>query len=76
MRAWSGGTGSFKLGANYVGPTLIAAEAQKEGYSQVLWLFGEKQELTEVGAMNFFVVFRTPDGGEWLPKPDQLEGRH
>ena len=62
MRAWSGGTGGYKLGANYVGPTLIADEAQQQGYAQVLWLFGEKNEVTEVGAMNCFLVFRDAQG--------------
>ena len=32
-----------------------AAEAAAKGYSQILWLFGENDEVTEVGAMNFFV---------------------
>ena len=33
-----------------------ASEAAKDGYSQVLWLFGENDEVTEVGAMNVFFV--------------------
>ena len=32
-----------------------AAEAAAEGYSQILWLFGDDDEATEVGSMNFFV---------------------
>jgi branched-chain amino acid aminotransferase len=32
-----------------------AAEAAAKGYSQILWLFGDNDEVTEVGAMNFFV---------------------
>jgi branched-chain amino acid aminotransferase len=32
-----------------------AAEAAAKGYSQILWLFGENDEATEVGAMNFFI---------------------
>ncbi|KDN52791.1 putative BAT2-branched-chain-amino-acid transaminase [Tilletiaria anomala UBC 951] len=61
VRAWTGGTGSYKLAANYAPATVPAAEAAKQGYQQVLWLFGDKLELTEVGAMNFLLVFRKPD---------------
>lgn len=60
VRAWTNGTGSYKLGANY-GPTLVPGEeAEKDGYDQILWVF--QNELTEVGAMNFFIVFALPDG--------------
>ncbi|ETS63372.1 hypothetical protein PaG_01653 [Moesziomyces aphidis] len=58
VRAWPGGTGCYKLAANYAGATQPAMEALKEGYHQVLWLFGPDRQLTEVGAMNLFVVFR------------------
>lgn len=54
VRAWQGGTGNAKVGGNY-GPTLKAAhEAAKQGYSQVLWIIGEDEQITEVGAMNVF----------------------
>ncbi|KAG7359756.1 aminotransferase [Nitzschia inconspicua] len=55
VRAWPGGTGNAKVGGNYASTMKAAAEAAEEGYSQVLWLFGENDEVTEVGAMNFFV---------------------
>jgi len=56
VRAWPGGTGNSKLGGNY-GPTIKAsAEAAERGYDQVLWLFGEHDEITEVGAMNVFFL--------------------
>lgn len=54
VRAWPGGTGNAKVGGNYaptMKPQFLAAE---QGYSQVLWLFGENEEITEVGAMNVF----------------------
>jgi hypothetical protein len=38
------------------------------GYQQLLWLLGEM--VTEAGAMNVFVVFERPDGGE--PSPSLL----
>ncbi|MCJ1475291.1 hypothetical protein MMC13_003953 [Lambiella insularis] len=62
VRAWPGGFGSAKVGANY-GPSLIAqAEARERGYNQILWLFGKDGEVTEAGASNFFVVWKTRDG--------------
>ena len=43
VRAWPGGVGNAKLGGNY-GPTIApATEAIKQGYEQVLWLFGDEQ---------------------------------
>ncbi|KAK4697149.1 branched-chain amino acid aminotransferase, partial [Lecanoromycetidae sp. Uapishka_2] len=62
VRAWPGGFGFAKVGANY-GPSLIAqAEARARGYDQVLWLLGEESNVTEAGASNFFVVWRTKEG--------------
>ncbi|KAK8175877.1 branched-chain-amino-acid aminotransferase-like protein [Phyllosticta citrichinensis] len=62
IRAWPGGFGSAKLGANY-GPSLIAqGEARSMGYDQVLWLLGKEADVTEAGASNFFVVWRTKEG--------------
>ena len=61
-RAWPGGFGYAKVGANY-GPSLVAqGEARKRGYHQILWLFGEDCTITEAGASNFFVVWRTKEG--------------
>jgi len=62
FRAWPGGFGYAKLGANY-GPSLIAqAEAKQRGFDQILWLFGPQCDVTEAGASNFFVVWRTRNG--------------
>jgi branched-chain amino acid aminotransferase len=61
-RAWPGGFGYAKVGANY-GPSLVAqGEARAKGYDQILWLFGEDGTITEAGASNFFVVWRTKEG--------------
>ncbi|KAM0715612.1 hypothetical protein Q7P37_009110 [Cladosporium fusiforme] len=58
IRAWPGGFGYAKLGANY-GPSLVAqGEARARGFDQVLWLFGQEAHVTEAGASNFFVVWR------------------
>ncbi|PYI00593.1 branched-chain amino acid aminotransferase II, partial [Aspergillus sclerotiicarbonarius CBS 121057] len=62
VRAWPGGTGHVKVGANY-GPSLHAQnKAHKLGYDQVLWLFGPDRQVTEAGATNFFVIWETVDG--------------
>ncbi|KAF1814540.1 branched-chain amino acid aminotransferase II [Eremomyces bilateralis CBS 781.70] len=66
IRAWPGGFGHAKVGANY-GPSLVAqGEARKAGYNQILWLFGDNCEVTEAGASNFFVVWRTRSGATEL----------
>lgn len=58
VRAWPGGFGYAKVGANY-GPSLIAqGEAKARGFDQVLWLLGKDCDVTEAGASNFFVVWR------------------
>ena len=62
MRAWPGGTGDCKVGGNYA-PTIAPQEdAAQRGFNQVLWLFGEEQEVTEVGTMNLFFHMRGEDG--------------
>lgn len=66
VRAWPGGFGFAKVGANY-GPTLLCqGEARSQGYDQILWLFGSKDELliTEAGASNFFVIIRDKETGK------------
>ncbi|KAI1635121.1 aminotransferase [Biscogniauxia mediterranea] len=62
VRAWVGGFGYAKVGANY-GPSLLATqEARSRGFGQILWLYGEKGLCTEAGASNFFVVWKSPEG--------------
>jgi len=54
VRAWPKGTGGSKLGCNYC-PTIVPQlQAANKGYSQVMWLFGEEDYVTEVGTMNQF----------------------
>ncbi|KAG5475969.1 hypothetical protein CUR178_03684 [Leishmania enriettii] len=60
-RAWPGGTGDRKLGANYAGPLLVQEKAQSLGYNQVLWL-GPKDEVQEAGFMNFCTLWKTSTG--------------
>jgi branched-chain amino acid aminotransferase len=64
IRAWPGGFGYAKLGANY-GPSLVAqGEARARGFDQVLWLFGPEANVTEAGASNFFVVWRNKESNK------------
>ncbi|GJJ09431.1 hypothetical protein Clacol_003653 [Clathrus columnatus] len=62
VRAYPGGTGGYKLGANYAPGVVPQRAAAKHGYAQNLWLHGPEHHLTEVGTMNLFVVFRKGDG--------------
>lgn len=63
VRAWVGGFGYAKVGANY-GPSLVATqEARARGFGQVLWLYGPEGYCTEAGASNFFVVMRERETG-------------
>lgn len=64
VRAWPGGVGDKKLGANYAPCVKPQMEAASRGFSQNLWLFGEEQKITEVGTMNLFVVLRDPATGK------------
>jgi branched-chain amino acid aminotransferase len=69
IRAAPGGTGAFKVGANYAVTVLPQKAAAKRGYVQNLWLHGPEHWLTEVGTMNMFVVFRRADGTRELVTP-------
>ncbi|KAB8259461.1 branched-chain amino acid aminotransferase II [Aspergillus pseudonomiae] len=57
VRAWPGGIGYAKVGANY-GPTMrVQDEAKQQGCTSTLWLFGEDEQVTECGGSNFFVIW-------------------
>lgn len=57
VRAVRGGTGFAKTGGNYACSILAGDLAEKDGYSQVLWLDGEHlRYVQEVGAMNMMFV--------------------
>lgn len=57
VRAVRGGTGFVKAAANYAISMKAQDEAEKQNYSQVLWLDGiEQKYIEEVGAMNVFFV--------------------
>ena len=64
VRAWPGGTGGHKLSLNY-GPTVVHQRAAlAAGFDMNLWLLGDV--IAEAGVMNFFVVLKRADGGEWF----------
>lgn len=61
-RACPGGMGSFKAGGNYAAGILPASEAAQRGCTQVLWLYGPQHQVTEVGTMNMFFLWKTKEG--------------
>jgi branched-chain amino acid aminotransferase len=59
VRAFPGGTGAAKVGANYA-PTLVQQRrALEAGYDQVLWLFGLDGQVTEASGANVFFILTT-----------------
>ncbi|KAI0155267.1 branched-chain amino acid aminotransferase [Xylariaceae sp. FL1272] len=64
VRAWPGGVGDKKLGANYAPCILPQLEAASRGHQQNLWLFGEEEYVTEVGTMNLFVAVKNKETGQ------------
>jgi len=64
VRAWPGGTGGYKLGANYAPGILPAKEVAAKGYQQILWLNGDN--ITEVGTMNLFCFWKNKNGEKEL----------
>jgi len=75
IRAWPGGAGRCKVGGNYAPGIGIGAQAQKRGFQQVLWLFGDDYQVTEVGTMNQFFYWKKPDGSgnELITAPLHME---
>ncbi|XP_059154408.1 branched-chain-amino-acid aminotransferase, cytosolic-like [Physella acuta] len=70
VRAWPGGCGNYKMGSNYAPTTAIQSIAvKKHDCQQVLWLFGEDHQMTEVGTMNLFVFWVNEKGEEELITP-------
>ncbi|CAG9943890.1 unnamed protein product [Clonostachys rosea f. rosea IK726] len=64
VRAWPGGVGDKKLGANYAPCIVPQLEASSRGHQQNLWLFGEEQYVTEVGTMNMFAAIKDKKTGQ------------
>jgi branched-chain amino acid aminotransferase len=72
VRAVEGGMGDAKTGGNYAASLRAQVDAEKRGYTQVLWLDGvHRKYLDEVGSMNIMVkiageVLTPPLGGTIL----------
>jgi len=74
VRAFPGGTGAYKLGANYCGTLVPQKEAFQKGYDQVLWLYSEHHIITEVGTMNLFFYWINEKGEKELITADLDDG--
>ncbi|SPP78662.1 branched-chain-amino-acid aminotransferase, cytosolic [Drosophila guanche] len=68
-RAWPGGVGNRKMGSNYAPTINVQKEAASRGLQQVLWLYGEDHQLTEVGTMNIFMFYVNDQGEQELVTP-------
>ncbi len=73
VRAVRGGVGEAKTAGNYAASIMAAIEAQKQGFTQVLWLDAcDRKSIEEVGTMNIFFVINDelitpPLSGSILP---------
>ncbi|CAK4032245.1 Branched-chain-amino-acid aminotransferase, cytosolic [Lecanosticta acicola] len=74
VRAWPGGVGASKLGANYAPCIVPQMQAATRGFHQNLWLFKdtdpatgkEEDYVTEVGTMNLFAAIVNKEGQKEL----------
>lgn len=53
------------MGSNYAPTINVQKEASARGLQQVLWLYGEDHQLTEVGTMNIFMFYVNDQGGKF-----------
>lgn len=57
------------MGSNYAPTIHVQRVAAERGLQQVLWLYGDDHQLTEVGTMNIFMVFVNDRGEKELRTP-------
>jgi len=69
VRSWPGGSGYSKMGSNYAPTIYVGQIAAQYNCHQALWLFGPDQEITEVGSMNIFALFKKENGKLELVTP-------
>lgn len=74
VRAFPGGCGFAKMGCNYAPTLWTQTVAEKYDCSQCLWLYGENEEITEVGAMNIFIYLINENGEKELVTPPLDKG--
>ncbi|BFZ57628.1 branched-chain-amino-acid transaminase bat2 [Savitreella phatthalungensis] len=66
VRAWKGGFGDAKLGANYAPCVTAQTRVAALGYEQNLWLNGPEHYVGEVGTSNLFVAWVNEAGEKEL----------
>ncbi|KAI8784033.1 branched-chain-amino-acid aminotransferase, cytosolic isoform X3, partial [Biomphalaria glabrata] len=75
VRAWTGGCGGYKMGSNYAPTVAVQKKAlEKYGCQQVLWLFGDDHQMTEIGTMNLFIYWVNEQGEKELLTPSLESG--
>jgi len=74
VRAWEGGSGAFKAGGNYAPTLRVQKIAASRGCQQVLWLYGDNEQMTEAGTMNFFCYMTNDEGEKELITPPLSSG--
>ncbi|VIO87247.1 Uncharacterized protein BM_BM4739 [Brugia malayi] len=73
-RSFLGGVGQYKMGCNYAPTILVSKTAASKNCQQVLWLYGEEQWITEVGAMNIFIYWKNEQGDDELVTAPLYDG--
>ncbi|EJW81881.1 branched-chain-amino-acid aminotransferase [Wuchereria bancrofti] len=73
-RSFLGGVGQYKMGCNYAPTILVSKIAASKNCQQVLWLYGEEQWITEVGAMNIFIYWKNEQGDDELVTAPLYDG--
>ncbi|XP_050525494.1 branched-chain-amino-acid aminotransferase, cytosolic isoform X2 [Daktulosphaira vitifoliae] len=68
-RAWPGGSGDKKMGANYASTIYPQKLALEYGCHQLLWLYGDDRQVTEAGTMNVFMFYKNQKGEKVLCTP-------
>ena len=48
------------------GTASLQKVAEEKGHQQVLWLYGDDHQITEVGTMNIFVFMLNKNGGKLI----------
>jgi len=71
VRAWPGGTGNVKIGANYAIASKYDIEAIHNGYDEVLWLNSDK--ITEASGCTFLLIMKNEKNEPELIAPE-LDG--
>ncbi|KAF8385526.1 hypothetical protein PRIPAC_74668 [Pristionchus pacificus] len=74
IRAAPGGVGAFKMGCNYAPTIDVTDGAAQYGAQQCLWLWGDKQRITETGTSNLFLFWKNSNDDVELITPPTSGG--